>query len=333
MQKPTICFISRKSTPKYYSIERVISQIESRIRNRYNVRHERCPFESRGFFRLVLNIVHFLFQKDADIYHITGDVHYLALPLRSRSTILTIHDCASLHRLKGIKRFVFHWLWYRIPVRTAKLITVISDHTRQELMSFVGGNIHKIRVIPDPVSTEFKPSKREFSRHCPVILQIGTKANKNLDRVILSLMGLRCHLRIVGTLSSGQFQLLKDSGITFSNVRCIDDEQVVKEYQDCDMVLFVSTYEGFGLPIIEAQSSGKPLITSHLPPMSAIAGNGAVFADPFDTDSIRRAIDTVIEDEDLRRQIVEAGLENVKKYNADGVAELYMREYENLLNS
>jgi glycosyltransferase involved in cell wall biosynthesis len=89
----------------------------------------------------------------------------------------------------------------------------------------------------------------------------------------------------------------------------------------------VSTYEGFGLPIIEAQAIGRPVITSNIPPMDEVAGDAALKVDPYDVSAIRTAILKLCADRVLQEELILQGLENVKQYRAPDIAEKYAQLY------
>ena len=71
--------------------------------------------------------------------------------------------------------------------------------------------------------------------------------------------------------------------------------------------MFASTYEGFGLPIVEAQAIGLPVITSNMPPMNDTAGDGALLVDPLDEGEIRTALEQLLHSPDVARQLSEQG--------------------------
>jgi len=288
-------------------------------------------FSSRGFFRRVFNIVEACFRQ-GDINHITGDVHYLAYFLKKKRTILTIHDCVSLERLTGLKHKIFLYLWYWLPIKRSALVTVISESTKRELFRYVDVKEEKIRVIPDCVFPMFRPSPTKiWNEMKPLILQVGTTENKNLARLAEALAGIRCHLRIIGKLSNEQIKALESHRIEYSVVAGLSDEQLVKEYCDADMVIFVSTYEGFGLPIVEAQASGRPVVTSNILSMPEVAGDGACFADPYDIVSIREAVLKVMNNSSYRKGLIKNGFENVKRFSAEKIATQYVELYKQLI--
>ncbi len=92
--------------------------------------------------------------------------------------------------------------------------------------------------------------------------------------------------------------------------------------------LFPSTYEGFGLPVIEGQKAGRPVITSNISPLQEVAGGGACLVDPLDIQSIRSGILQVINNGEYRLEIVQKGFENVKQYIPEKIAGEYIKVYQ-----
>jgi glycosyltransferase involved in cell wall biosynthesis len=96
------------------------------------------------------------------------------------------------------------------------------------------------------------------------------------------------------------------------------------------MVVFASLYEGFGLPILEAQAMGRPVITSNFGAMREAAGDGALLVDPYSVEEIRDAILRIKREPALREDLIAKGLRNAAKYRADAVAERYAGIYRRL---
>lgn len=96
------------------------------------------------------------------------------------------------------------------------------------------------------------------------------------------------------------------------------------------MVVFASLYEGFGLPILEAQAMGRPVITSNFGAMKEAAGEGALFVDPYSVESIRAAILRIKNEPRLREELVRKGLENVERFRPVAIAERYAEIYRAL---
>ena len=143
-------------------------------------------------------------------------------------------------------------------------------------MHWVSPALHaKIRVVPNCVRAEFAPSPRPFDAHAPVFLQVGTGWNKNLERVVEALRGIDCTLAVVGPLSEAQRAQVEAAGVRFISHGRVSDEELVAVYKACDAVIFVSLFEGFGLPIVEAQATGRAGVTTDPSAKPEAAGEAA----------------------------------------------------------
>jgi glycosyltransferase involved in cell wall biosynthesis len=278
--------------------------------------------------------ISFTRQKQADINHITGDVHYAVLGCSKKNiNVLTIHDCVTLYRYAKTnpRYWLIKWIWYDLPIKKADMVTVISENTRRDLLRFTNCNPQKLRVIGNFVDPGFQQSSYHFKEEKTHILFIGTTENKNLDRLIEALDGLDVLLDIVGILSESQIVRLKSHRIEYTQSIGLTKEALQAKYRDCDLLAFPSTYEGFGLPIIEAQASGRPILTSKLSPMQEVAGDGACLVDPYDSLSIRKGLQQIIQNHSYRENIIKAGLENVKRFSLAHVTTQYVDLYRELL--
>ena len=298
------------------------------------------PFTSKGIFSILFNLI-FLTRFKNGLFHITGDVHYAILALPKDRTILTIHDLVFLHTYKGLRRSLLKWIFLDLPVRRAKYITTISEKSKQEILDYTNCNPEKILVIPNPVDPIFSTSTPLPSAGLPTmvgkfnpatILFLGTKPNKNLELTIAALFGLDVHLRIIGELSRKQKEMLSKFNINYSSDFSISPEQLASEYSNADIILFPSTYEGFGLPVIEGFQAGKPVITSNISPMKEVAGDGALLAEPTSIASIRNHVIKLLADQQLKIQLVAAGKEKVKQYQPGFIAEAYQQLWSKFKN-
>lgn len=329
MHKKSIKLIYRHPNPGFFSIEKVFNVVKSELSDQVDFETIELPYTTKGIFSIISNLW-FLFRLKKDFFHIIGDVHYAIFALPAKSTVLTIHDLVFMHSHRGINRWFLKWVFLKLPVRKAKFITTISDKTKDEIIQFTGCDPNKIYVIPNPVDTEIHFEKKQFSEQKPTLLFLGTKPNKNLELSIPALFGLSLHLRIIGKLSLRQIELLEKYSIDFSNAENITNNQLSAEYINADIIFFPSTYEGFGLPIIEGFQAGRTVLTSALPPMNAIAGDAALLVNPFSIDSIRDGVVQLISNPQLRETLVEKGFEAVDKYQPRDIAKQYQEMYSQL---
>lgn len=325
-----ILYIYRR-TSRFFSIENVFRLVSEEIarRGRWNLKRFVVPRE--GFSPSVLwaNMRSVKTQK-SNLYHITGEVHYLALVLPGKQTVLTIHDCGFMYHSAGLKRWLLKKLQLDWPVARCARITTISEHTRRQLLGFTGCPPDKIQVIPNPVSGLIQSIPRDFNTAKPVLLFVGITPNKNLPRVIEAIRGISCILEIIGVVPDEHRSMLEAATIEWRSLSNLSDEEMARRYTECDLVLFPSTYEGFGMPIIEGQKALRPVITSNLSPMKEVAGGAACLVDPMDIDSIRTGLRKVIEDNLYRELLVTRGAENVRQYELEHIAGKYQSLYQEI---
>jgi glycosyltransferase involved in cell wall biosynthesis len=312
-----------------HSLERVFSTVRGHLGANFDVRVDTLPRPSTGLLPRALNSAH-ASRYTADVHHVTGDVHYLTLTLPRDRTVLTVHDCIGVHTLAGYRRRLFRIFWLYLPVRASRIVTAVSDATRRELAALSGQNSDQIRVIGNPVPDGIEQAARASWPARPTLLQVGTGPNKNLSRLAQALSGLPCRLVVVGRCGGGNEEALRASGIQWVSLQDITDAEMPALYRQADVVVFASTYEGFGLPIVEAQATGRPLVTSRLAPMSDVAGEGACLVDPYDIESIRSGIVRVLGDSNYRDFLVQRGFENVRRFEPGRIASQYARLYEEL---
>jgi glycosyltransferase involved in cell wall biosynthesis len=236
-------------------------------------------------------------------------------------------DCVTLDRLSGLRRWAFWLLWYWWPVRRAAHVTVISEFSAQALRQHVRIDPARLHVIHPPLSPEFRAAPPVAPGGRPVLLLVGTLANKNVPRIIEAISGLQVRLLVVGALDAEQRALLDLHRIDVEQVENLDRDGLAGCYRRADLLVFASTYEGFGLPIIEAQATGRPVVTSNVGAMPEAAGGAACLVDPFDVADIRRGIRRVLDEPGYAAGLVRAGFANAAQYQAARIAGEYAQLY------
>ncbi len=288
------------------------------------------PCVGASFKSLFKNIV-FGKRLKGQVFHITGDVQYMALGT-GQNTVLTVHDVGSALQGNVIKQFLIKFLWFWLPSLIVKKITVISEFSKGELLEIIPWAKHKVQVIPNPVDYERCLSyKRQESVKFTVLL-VGTKSNKNLERTIEAIKGLDVHVNIIGSLSEAQQSLLTTSHLPFDNYVNISYDEVLGLYARSSLLCFASTYEGFGMPIVEAQAIGIPVITSNVASMPEVAGDSAILVDPFNGGEIREAVLSVKNNPSIVQELVAKGRVNIERFKLANIVAQYEAVYEEVYN-
>lgn len=325
-----IMLIFRAKDPVFYSIENVFGAISKVLMS--SVRLGSFVLDNRGFnFANLLSLRKLVASQTKDtIYHMTGDVHYTVFALPRKRTLLTIHDCVFVNSSKGIKRWLIKKLYLDWPVKFAPMVVTISEKTKDEVVALTGCKPEKIRVINNPVSPYLYYSRKKFNARKPRLLFIGTLPNKNLNRTIEALKDLPCVLNIIGTPGEHYQKKLNDFNIEHVIERNLSDQQMALRYEQADIILFPSLYEGFGLPIIEGFKAGRAVLTSDISPLKEVSGGAAWLVDPFSALSIRSAIHNIVTDEETRNRKIQEGFKIVEQYSPARIASEYLQAYSDL---
>lgn len=321
-----VVFFQRRPYPTgMFSLEAIFADVRARLAQEVDARLVEASFYSRGLFKRLAIALGASFRQ-GDVNVVAGDIHFAALFLRQRKTLLMIPDCGFLHDSTGFRRWVQHVFWLSLPVRRSARVVTISEHCREEILAHAPCDPAKVAVIPVPVAKRFVLTPRPFRKERPVLLQVGQAANKNIPRIIEAIRGQDVKLVLIGELSPDNARLLREAGIHYE-ARCgLSDAEVVQAYVDCDLLVFPSTYEGFGMPIVEAQAVGRPVVTSNVASMPWVAGGAACLVDPFSVDSIREGILKVLGDEAYRQDLVEKGRRNVQRFQPETIARQYLEQ-------
>lgn len=326
-----VTYFHRKPHPVgNYSVESIFEDVRGRLAERIEARVSVGRFLSQGLFRRLYLCAEAILRQ-GEVNHVTGDISFVGILLRKRRTIQTILDCVSVARSTGWKREILRLFWVALPVRRCAVVTAISEATKQEILRLCPGcPPGKIVVVPVAISERFQPWPKSFARHCPRILQLGAAPNKNLPRLIQALRGLPCQLDIVGKHVPEYEAMLRAAGVRYTYRWHLAEDEILDAYHEADIVTLVSTYEGFGMPILEGQAVGRPVITSTLLSMPEVAGDAACLVNPHDPAAIRAGLERIISDDQYRHALVQRGFENVRRFDPAVIANAYLGIYRTL---
>lgn len=324
-----VVLVYRKPLPSAHSIEYLFHSLFAVLQQRITIRERKLPYFNKGVVPRLLNILSLISYRKR-IVHITGDCYYAILGALFAKRVITVHDLSFLDRTSGLSRAVLKLFWVSLPTRLAHQITVVSNRTKEVLIKEANVSADKIKVIHNFIDPIYQPVTRTFNCQKPRILQVGTAFNKNLLNLVAAIKGISCRLVIIGKLNEVQKSALNANNIDYENYFFISTTDLHQQYIQADLLTFVSTVEGFGMPILEAQATGLPVITSNCSSMPEIAADGALLVNPLDPDSIRKGILELITDRQGRESRVAAGFRNVQRFSKEKVAADYQAVYQSL---
>lgn len=257
--------------------------------------------------------------------------------LHPKNTVVTIH---GLEYEFSPESYSWYERWYmhfsiRNSVRWAKKVISVSENTKHDLMRLYRVPEEKITVIYEGVgespvvSSDFKPEQSHF-------LFIGrVEERKNVSRIIEAFdnfkqqTGLSHQLLLAGKPGYGYENIKQQiSNSKYQNeikeLGYVSEEKKWGLLREAAVLLFPSLYEGFGLPILEAQMVRTPVITSTTSSLPEIAGEGALLVDPLDPLALAGAMEKLVTDPELRAGIIDKATQNVDRFSwahcAQGVA-------------
>jgi len=258
---------------------------------------------------------------DYEIFHATFDDPYFIKYVRT-PYIITVHDLIPEQEPQNWSPF---WLKNRKNIfMHATHIVAVSETTKKELLKYYPEiSEQKVSVIYHgyELSQIKNTKKNNFGKY---ILYIGNRNNeyknfKNFIKATSLLLKKYDDLKIVCTgnkFTKQEKKYLKELGvyIKFISIR-FNDKELYNLYQNALLFVFPSLKEGFGIPILEAWANKCPIALSNIEIFHEISDDAAIYFDPLDIEDIRNAIEKIIQNENLRINLIKKGYERVKKFN------------------
>jgi len=246
-------------------------------------------------------------------------VHVLPL-IHPQNSVVTIHGLEYEYYPKMYPwRHLNYLRWStKHALKKARQIITVSENTKEDLVKLYGGQPEKITVVHHGVSTpQSLPVRKQAGK--PYILFIGRlETKKNVQGLITAFNLLKKKHRIphrlvlVGPRGYG-YQPIRQNDIIEKGY--VDEQEKWRLLQEAAMFVLPSFYEGFGMPILEAQATGCPVITSNLSSMPEVAGRAALLANPNNIEQIVEAMYKIISDNQLRKDLIDKGYTNVKRFS------------------
>lgn len=270
-----------------------------------------------------------------------GTDGYLSVASKIK-TLSVFHDINFEHYPEDVPFFnrLFYRHYFPIYSKKAARIAAVSQFTKNDVVEKYHVDPMKIDIVYNGVSDQFKPLleneivevRKKYSNGQPYFLFVGSlHQRKNISNMLKAFDEYKksgsspVKMVLTGakrwwtdemekTLQQMQFK----SDVIFTGR--VSFEELCKITAGALAMTYVSTFEGFGIPIVEAMRSGVPVITSNVTSMPEVAGNAALLCDPFSVNSIAETMIRLSSDEQLRKSLIEAGLKRQADFSWDKTA-------------
>ncbi|QIA08526.1 glycosyltransferase family 4 protein [Draconibacterium halophilum] len=282
-----------------------------------------------------------------DIYHCP----HFVFPILSRfkNTFVTIHDLIPLkfpEFFSKSSRFYMSFFLTMLKQDNSKNIITVSNHTKQDLINDYGLDENRISVIPNGVSDFYNTNisedqkifiRNKYSEGKKYILCVGNvKPHKNIITLLKAFRNFKkeYNLIIVGNIYSNREEVFYyirknnlEKNIKFTGFISELDKKLL--YVAAHVFVFPSLYEGFGLPALESMACGTPVIVSKTSSLPEVVGDSGLYFSPKDVDELVYRLTELLDDDNLYKQLVGNGLQNVKKFSWEHSAEQTIELYKN----
>lgn len=256
-----------------------------------------------------------------------------------------------LHPNPAYEKYYLNKLAY---LKKADILLAISEFSRQEGQEHLKGHEDRIINVSTAIDPHFQPLslendqiaqlRQKFGLHRPFVLYTGgSDERKNLPRLIQAFAALPPHLRntyhllLAGKICQGDKTALhslakaeKMEPDTLQFTGYISDDELVQLYNLCELFVFPSWHEGFGLPALEAMACGAPVIGANTTSLPEVIGLQAAQFDPLDVTSITEKLTQALEDQEFRATLRAHGLQQAQNFSWDETARRTLKAFESL---
>jgi glycosyltransferase involved in cell wall biosynthesis len=286
-------------------------------------------------------------NQKIDLFHglsneLPNGIHKTNVPV-----VVTVHDLIFLRFpefYKNIDRKIY-FNKVKYACASAQKIIAISEQTKEDIIQYFKVNPNKIEVVYQSVSPVFfdrqnpENLRSKYNLHEQFILSVGThEPRKNQLSVLKAIHDKKLDIEIVfvGKHTSYTKKLTwfitvnkMEKQVKFLNN--LPENDLAGLYQTALMSIYNSFYEGFGLPVIEAMASGCPVITSNVSCLPETAGGAAILCTPTDFEELGNQIKMLIENKDVRDELIQKGTERARLFHPEQFAEKMISLYNEIL--
>ena len=287
-------------------------------------------------------------QRGADLLHQPA---FSAPALFRGPVVVTVHDLIAVHFHQDIPlgSRLFFGRWMPFSYRFADHMIVISEHTKQDVMSLLRVPEQQLTVIYEAVDTSFRPIhdaeaiarvQKKYNTGSRFLLHVGTlNPRKNLEFLVRVFAAVRTKVRTdwklvitgkKGWYYEGLFETVRQLGLEHAVVFTgyVDDRDKPLLYNAASIFTFPSLYEGAGLPPLEAMSCGIPTISSDTSSLPEMVGKGGILLSPTDMQGWIKALVSLMTDASLRREYGGRGRKQARRFSWERTARETVKVYD-----
>ena len=324
------------------------AEAEGAIPERFHVRR----ISANPFVRLGVGLRRAVQQDAPALLH----VQYTAPLFCPVPTVVSVHDVSFLEHpeyFTRMRRQQLRWSVKQTVMRAAAIVTG-SHFSRDRILASYPISEEKVHVVPDAASPMFRVVSHEaaalkvrdsLNLTFPFVLSVGDlQPRKNhvglieaYAQVMRAHPNLPQHLVLAGKdtwFSSHVHEAATSSGfghrIHFTG--SVSDEDLLQLYNACDLFIFPSFYEGFGIPILEAMACGRAVACSNTSSMPEVADGAGLLFDPYRTDEIARAMVDILLDAEVRGRLERRGPQRAAHFTWQRTARMTLRVYQSVVS-
>jgi len=270
-------------------------------------------------------------SKEPFIFHSS---YYKWCRSKNAINVITVHDFTYEYFYRGLRKWIHHWTKSR-AIEKARHIICISENTKNDLIKFFPAiDTNKISVIYNGVSDTFRPlhPSLRYDENDKFLIFVGNRARyKNFDLAVEAARVAGLKLYIIGQklCDKEKKRVEKLLGQNYVDLGFISNEQLNMLYNKAYVLIYPSSYEGFGIPVIEAQKAGCPVIAMQGSSITEIYGKDSLLIKGEDPGQIVEKI-KMLEDRDFRKKVIDEGFKNAKRFSWDKTLEAYLNLYKQL---
>lgn len=253
-------------------------------------------------------------------------------------TDLAVYRMPETYQTSRVLLWKLQYCWLRR--RTRDYLT-ISEFSKNEIAEIFHVTPEHIRVVPCACGERFRPVTEEESLRAlrekydlpeRFLLFVGnTNPRKNLRRLLTAFDMVKDkgypHQLVIAGGQGWKFDrerelsaLRHKESVRF--IGFVQDEDMPALYSAAEVFLFPTLYEGFGIPVLESQRCGTPVLTSNCTSLPEVGGEGAMYVDPLDVEDMAKGIETLLCDKEVAAALVEKGYRNAERFSWDRSAAL-----------